>query len=291
MEMHQIRYFLAVCDYRNFTQAAQSTYVSQPSLTQAIKNLEDEFGGELFFRDRRGCRLTPLGCLVEPRLRHIYQNTLTAKSDAIRFTRLKKTPIRVGIMTTIGAQRLSPFFARYQREHPNTELELIVDTEATLLKQLHSGFLDLVISAPLKSPGKSYHSTLLYQERYIVVFNAAHSFAKLNTINLQMIQSEPYLDRLNCELRETLKSICNEREINLYATYRSNNEEWILNMARAGIGVALIPEYTLPCDAEDVRFHYLEDPEITRQVFAICSAHMPQLGEVSALVQRLERGI
>ncbi len=291
MEMRQIRYFLAVCDKRNFTQAAQSAYVSQPSLTQAIKNLEDELGGELFFRDRSGCRLTPLGCLVEPRLRHIYLDTMTTKSEAIRFTRLKKTPIRIGMMTTIGAQRFSPFFARYQQEFPNTELELIVDTEDTLLKQLYSGVLDLVISAPIKTPGKSNHATLLYEERYVVVFNAAHPFAKLNTINLQSIQSEPYLDRLNCELRETLKSICHKREINLYATYRSNNEEWILNMVRAGIGVALMPEYTLPRDAEDICFHFLKDPEITRRVFAIYSGHISQQGEVSALVQRMERGI
>lgn len=291
MEMHQIRYFLAVCDKRNFTRAAQTTYVSQPSLTQAIKNLEEELGGELFFRDRRGCRLTPLGCMVEPRLRHIYQDTLTTKSEAIRFSRLKKTPIKIGIMTTIGAQRLSPFFARYQHEFPTTELELIVDTEATLLKQLHSGFLDLVISAPLKSPGKSWHATLLYEERYVVAFNIAHHFAKLKTINLQKIQNEPYLDRLNCELRETLKDICNEREINLYATYRSNNEEWILNMVRAGIGVALMPEYTLPRHTEDVLFHYLEDPKITRQVFAIYSGHMPEQSLVGSLIKCLEQGV
>ncbi len=291
MEMHQIRYFLAICEKRNFTHAAQSAYVSQPSLTHAIKKLEDELGGELFFRDRGGCRLTPLGCLIEPRLRHIYQDALTTKAEAIQFTRLKKTPVRIGMMMTIGAQRLSPFFARYQREHPTTELELIVDTESTLLKQLHAGLLDLVISAPLKPLGKSCHATLLYEERYVVVFNAAHPFANLKKVDLQSIQSEPYLDRLNCELRETLKSICYDLEINLYATYRSNNEEWILNMVRAGIGVALMPEYTLPRDAEDVGFHYLEDPEIIRKVYAVYSGNIPEESELSALIRHLERGI
>lgn len=291
MEMHQIRYFLAICEKRNFTQAAQSVYVSQPSLTHAIKKLEDELGGELFFRDRAGCRLTSLGRLLEPRLRHIYQDTLSTKAEAIQFTRLKKTPVRVGMMTTIGAQRLSPFFARYQHEHPTTELELIVDIEASLLKRLHDGTLDLVISAPLKPPGKSCHATLLYKERYVVAFNAAHPFARQKKITLQSIQSEPYLDRLNCELRETLKSICYDREINLYATYRSNNEEWILNMIRAGIGVALMPEYTLPLDAEDVGFRYLEEPEITRQVYAICSGQMPKQDGLDTLLRHLERGI
>ncbi len=72
MEMQQIRYFLAVCDKASFTRAARASYVSQPSLTQAIKKLEDELGGELFSRDRSGCRLTALGRLVEPSLREIY---------------------------------------------------------------------------------------------------------------------------------------------------------------------------------------------------------------------------
>jgi len=291
MEMHQIRYFLAACEKHNFTQAAELSYVSQPSLTQAIKKLEKELGGELFVRNHFGCRLTSLGCLVEPGLRKIYQAALTTKAEAIRFSQYKKTPLRVGIMTTIGAQRLSPFFGRYQHEYPTTELELIVDTETTLLEQLHTGHLDLVITAPLKPPGKSHHATLLYKERYVVVFNANHAFAKLEKIDLEAVQSVPYLDRLHCELREVLKSICSDREIDLYAAYRSNNEEWILHMVRAGIGVALMPEYTLPRDVEDIGFHYLEDPEISRQVYAIGSGHTPQHGELKALIRRLERGI
>ena len=133
MEMHQIRYFLAACEKLNFTQAAELSYVSQPSLTQAIKKLEKEFGGELFVRNHSGCRLTSLGCLVEPGLRKIYQAALTTKAEAIRFSQHKKTPLRVGLMSSIGAQRLSPFFGRYQHEHPTTELELIVDVKANVL--------------------------------------------------------------------------------------------------------------------------------------------------------------
>ena len=83
MEMHQIRYFLAVCEKSNFTQAAQLTYVSQPSLTQAIKKLEQELGGELFVRNRSGCELTALGRLVEPNLRHMHQEALSTKAKAI----------------------------------------------------------------------------------------------------------------------------------------------------------------------------------------------------------------
>ena len=68
MEMNQIRYFLAVCEYQNFTHAAGASNVSQPSLTTSIKKLEEELDGALFIRDRAGCRLTPLGKLMYPRL-------------------------------------------------------------------------------------------------------------------------------------------------------------------------------------------------------------------------------
>lgn len=289
MEMHQIRYFLAVCEKRNFTRAAEFSYVSQPSLTQAIQKLEDELGGELFMRDRSGCQLTPLGRLIESNLRQIYKNVLTTKAEAIRFTQLNRVPLRIGLMSTIGAQRLSPFFARYQYEEPKTELEIVIDTENALLKELQSGSLDLVISAPVKPLGKPYQSISLYEERYIVVFSNTHRFNQLENIDLKAIQSEPYLDRLNCELRETLKSICNDREIRLYAAYRSNSEEWILHMVRAGIGFALMPEYTLPQGAEDVGFRHLDDPRISRLVCAIYCERGSQDKELKSLIKCLKR--
>lgn len=107
MEMNQIRYFLAVCEHRNFTHAAQASNVSQPSLTSAIKKLETELGGPLFLRDRAGCRLTPLGTLLRPRLQNVQTETREAKADAIRHIRLDRIPISVGVGETIGQVRMS----------------------------------------------------------------------------------------------------------------------------------------------------------------------------------------
>jgi LysR family hydrogen peroxide-inducible transcriptional activator len=287
MEMQQIRYFLAVCDQGSITHAAQLTYVSQPSLTQAIKKLEEEMGGALFTRTRSGCQLTPLGRMVESNLRKIYRELQATKAEAIRFTRLNTIPLRIGLMTTIGAQRLSPCLARYQQEYPNIELELIVDSETCLLKQLDSGLLDLIISAPAQFPASPYQSILLYEERYVVAFSNTHRFNQLQEIDLKMIQSEPYLDRLNCELREDLKCICQNEEINLYAAYRSNSEEWILQMVKAGIGVALMPEYTLPKQAADISYRYLHEPAINRRVYAIHTHQSPAKHELQALIVNL----
>jgi len=287
MELHQIRYFLAVCDHGSFTRAAQFSYISQPSLTQAIKKLEDELGGELFTRDRSGCLLTPLGRMVEPNLRKIYKDTLATKADAIRFTRLNSVPLRIGMMETVGAQRLGPVFAHYRQEFPNIEFELIIGTEADLLKQLEADLLDLVISAPTQLLAPPYQSTRLYTERYVVAFHSSHRFNCLSRIDLKEIQAEAYLDRLNCELREKLKAVCQDQEINLYASYRSNSEDWIINLIRADLGVALMPEYTLPLNAQDVQCRYLANPEISRQIYAICLPQSRKKADIQTLLASL----
>jgi hypothetical protein len=82
--MNQIRYFLALCEERNFTRAAKRCGVSQPSLTNAIKRLEQTLGGPLFHRDRRNIELTELGRVVKPYLKQLNQSAYKAKRKAAK---------------------------------------------------------------------------------------------------------------------------------------------------------------------------------------------------------------
>jgi hypothetical protein len=84
MQINQVRYFLALCEDRNFTRAAKHCGVSQPSLTNAIKRLEQTLGGPLFHRDRRNIELTELGRVVRPYLRQLNQSAYEAKRKAAK---------------------------------------------------------------------------------------------------------------------------------------------------------------------------------------------------------------
>jgi molybdenum-dependent DNA-binding transcriptional regulator ModE len=84
MEMHQVRYFLALCEERNFTRAAKRCGVSQPSLTNAIKRLEETLGGPLFHRNRRNIELTELGQVVKPCLKQLNQSAYETKRKAAK---------------------------------------------------------------------------------------------------------------------------------------------------------------------------------------------------------------
>ncbi|WP_249351327.1 LysR family transcriptional regulator [Corallococcus exiguus] len=118
MEMHQVRYFLAVSETHSFTRAAERCHVSQPTLTAAIKKLEAELGGLLLLRDRSGAKLTPLGRLVLPRLQRIDDESRSVALIAENHRRLKKVPLRIGVLCTIGPARLSGYLAAFRAVAP-----------------------------------------------------------------------------------------------------------------------------------------------------------------------------
>ena len=95
--MHQIRYFLAVCETLNFTRAAEACNVSQPSLTRAIKGLEDELGGPLFRRERNNTHLTGLGEMMRPHLSQVLIETDAAKERAKSFAKLDDVELKLGM--------------------------------------------------------------------------------------------------------------------------------------------------------------------------------------------------
>jgi DNA-binding transcriptional LysR family regulator len=117
MEMHQIRYFLAVVQELNVTRAAERCNVSQPSLTRAIKLLEEELGGPLFHRERSRTHLSELGNLVLPYLTHVYEQAQSVKQQAMDFTRLKRSTLKLGMMCTIAPTQLVDLIAAVQSHH------------------------------------------------------------------------------------------------------------------------------------------------------------------------------
>src|SRR5713101_5045672 len=125
MEMHQVRYFLAVADTLNFTRAAEQCHVSQPALTRAIQQLEEELGGLLLRRERKLTHLTDFGQLIEPHLRQLSADAEAAKSTAKRFLNMQQAQIRLGVMCTIGPARFMGFLARFRGANPGCDLTLV----------------------------------------------------------------------------------------------------------------------------------------------------------------------
>ncbi|NOK16172.1 LysR family transcriptional regulator [Corallococcus carmarthensis] len=264
MEMHQVRYFLAVSETHSFTRAAERCHVSQPTLTAAIKKLEVELGGPLLLRDRSGAKLTPLGRLVLPRLQRIDDESRSVALIAENHRRLKQVPLRIGVLCTIGPARLSGYLAAFRAVAPGVEVELQVGTRDKVLRQLEEAEVDLVITHAAAPTPDWCVVTPLYEERYLVVLPPGHRLAAHDTVRLAELSDEPYIDRLSCEMREQVGELCTSRKVALYASYRTEREEWVQSLVAAGVGFAFMPEHSLMPGATTAR--PLVEPSLQRTV-------------------------
>src|SRR3954451_2209990 len=124
MEMHQVRYFLAVVGELNFTRAAEKCNVSQPSLTRAIKQLEGELGGDLFRRERPQAQLTELGERMQPLLKQCYESALGARSLASAIKSGDIGALRLALSHTIALEHLMPALAELKNAFAQLEVKI-----------------------------------------------------------------------------------------------------------------------------------------------------------------------
>lgn len=264
MELQQIRYFLAIHEHGGFSRAARELDVSQPALTAAIKKLEADIGAVLFHREGKRLVLTELGGLVKPHLERVLGGTQAAKDVARNFRLLRKVPLRLGVMATIGPVRVSRFFRAFHERHVGVELTVRDAVLPVLLQELERGELDLAIISAPNGLSDVFRSQPLYRERYVVVFPFGHRFEQLSQVALSDTSGENYVDRLACELREAVMTVCQQRTVELYATFRSEREDWVESMVSSGLGFAFMPEYSVRLSGISQR--PLIDPEIERTV-------------------------
>lgn len=265
MEMHQIRYFLAVCEELNFTRAAERSNVAQPSLTRAIKLLEEEMGGELFSRERGNTHLTELGLMVRPFLTEIYDQAQTAKREALDFIKLRRAALRLGIMCTVAPTNLLDLIGRVRHSHPGIELEMLDAKADLLVEDLLRGTLEVAILAqPGREPDERLHYLPLFRERFVIVVHPGHRLAKLEQVRVRDLNGERYLNRINCEWNGPAAPILADAGTTLAVVYQSERDDWIMSMAAAGLGFGFMPEFSIR--GQGIVARPLVEPEFTRDV-------------------------
>src|SRR5262245_1361700 len=265
--MHQIRYFLAVCEYGGFSRAAEACGVTQPALTTAVKRLEQEVGGDLFHREGRRLVLSEVGRLVKPHLEKLFDERDAAMEVARNFRLLRATPLRIGVMPTIGPARVSRFLALFRNAHPGIEVTVTEAPLDRLLRQLEDNEIDLALASAPQGLPDGFRSERLYVESYVVAFRPGSRFETMKTVRLDDVSGEPYVDRLSCELREQVMAICGQRKVELYAHFRSEREEWVQGMVQAALGFAFMPEHSVTMPG--VLARPLIEPAVERAVLAL----------------------
>jgi LysR family hydrogen peroxide-inducible transcriptional activator len=241
MEMHQLRYAVAVARAGNFSRAAEQCHVSQPSLSQQIQKLEHELGERLFDRLRRAARLTPEGEAFVRHAVHILEEVDAATREASESRALLRGVLSVGVLPTIAPYLLPGLLSRFEKKHPGVEILVHEDMTANLIKQLFAFEIDFAVaSEPLHD--RRLAVRLLQTEELLLALPRRHRLAKKRTISASDLEQERFIvmKEGHC-LGDQVLEFCNRRDLRANVGFRSAQLETIQALVHAGMGLSLIP--------------------------------------------------
>jgi len=233
MEMHQVRYFVTLCNTLNFTKAAEACNISQPSLTKAIHKLEDELGGPLFCRERNMTHLTRLGKIMEPHLKAVYASTEAAITEANSFLNEGKATLQLGILRSVSPTNFISFFQHFHNEAPNISLSLHHEDQCVLKDKLLTGEIDAAIMQDSNLPDRC-DTIPLFNENYALAVPEHHSLAAKNRLSLSELEHVVILPHgLDYPVLQNIPI----KEM----THCSGKADWTQSLILAGLGAAILP--------------------------------------------------
>jgi DNA-binding transcriptional LysR family regulator len=240
MEMHQVRYFLAVARTLNFTRAADDCNVAQPSLTRAIKQLEAELGGDLFRRERP-VQLTELGERMHPLLQQCFEAASGARSLAASLKGGEIGALRIALTHSIDLSLLIPYLEQIKRQFNRLEFRFLRGDSQQVGEYLRNGEAELGIAAELGSDWDRLDVWPLFTEGFDLVVHGQHTLAKRDQVVFEDLRSEQLLSRRYCEHAERINDSLRERGLDVDRKHEISSERDLIELLEADIGVAVIP--------------------------------------------------
>jgi DNA-binding transcriptional LysR family regulator len=242
MELHQVRYFLAVASTLNFTRAAEMCNVTQPALTKGVQKLEQELGGELIFRERQLTHLTDLGKAVLPMLEKALASTEAVRRQARQFHKKEVASLAIGLAPSISASLVLEPIAEIRKFVPSLDVELREETPDRLVELLLEGEINVALVGNIEDKPERIDDWALFAERYVAVLAPSHRFADLPAIGIQALREATILYRSNCDVVPRFQHLLFPDAPPQY-NFRSGKDLHLQHLAAAGFGIVLAPEH------------------------------------------------
>src|SRR5881398_3635963 len=241
MEIHQLRYFVAVADEGSFSRAAAKVRVAQPSLSQQIRKLEAEVGQPLFDRLPRSVVLTEAGrCFID-----YARQILASIGDARRCVDELKDEVAgrlaVGAIPTIAPYVLPELVVTFQKHYPEVTLHVVEDVTAVISRRVEAGELDVALASTCqRSP--TLRVQLVGSEPLLALVPEGHALAKQTVITLDDLKSQRFLllHEMHC-LSQQVHHLLESRRLHPEVALAGSQLSTIANMVAAKIGVSIVP--------------------------------------------------
>jgi LysR family transcriptional regulator, hydrogen peroxide-inducible genes activator len=242
MEMHQLRYFVAVARTGTFSRAAGECHVAQPSLSQQVQKLESEVGERLFERTRRRAILTPAGALFLPRALSILETAEQGCQEIREMSGEVRGKILLGALPTIAPYFLPEIIRLFQEKYRGVELIFNEETTLQLLRGLEENELDLALISD-STPNPRIRIENLFSEELLLCLPAGHALVHQRVVVAADLQQEKFIlmQEGHC-LGAQAQRFCQTKGLRPQISCRSAQIATVLAMVQAGLGISLITE-------------------------------------------------
>lgn len=234
---NQVRQFLAIVDSGNFTRAASQLNIAQPTLSAGISELERQLGTRLFIRERRRIRLTEAGNRLLPFARSIESNFNLAE-DQVSSIPAPARPLRLGVLQSIPAAMLEAGLSAYAAPD---KLTIIEGTVSDLVSAMRSGGIEIALTNLERFTDK-FECLPILSERYFLAMPTGHHLAKRDEIAPSEVAGETMIARRACEHLGQTSQFFTGHGVRPRFSLRSDNEDRVMALVRAGIGVTVAPQ-------------------------------------------------
>jgi LysR family hydrogen peroxide-inducible transcriptional activator len=269
MELHQLRYFVAVAETGNFTRAAERSHVSQPSLSQQISKLESEIGHKLFHRLGRKAVATEAGVAFLERARRILFEVENAAKELGDHPSLGRR-ITVGAVQTVMPYLLLPLFAQLHSSHPNLLIDAHEDFRDKLVHGVVEGDLDLaVVPMPVKEHRISIEP--LFVEPLLLVVGKRHPIAARTEISISDLADETFISMGDSSsLAAQIRVFFGDQKFQPRIGFRCAQTATLKQFIALGLGISLLPQLArLPDDRDTLTYLRLTGSQPTRELVVI----------------------
>ncbi|MCQ4084739.1 LysR substrate-binding domain-containing protein [Streptomyces sp. RB6PN25] len=267
MQLHQLRYFVAVAETRHFTRAAAREHVAQPSLSQQIRALERELGADLFQRARGHITLTDAGEALLPLAQRILADAETAHREVQEVAQLRRGRVRLGAPPSLCAGLVPDVLRAFHDRYPGVELLVHEDASQDLVRVLAAGELDLAfIITPLPGQAPALATTELLREDLVVVSSpSAPAPTAHASIWIEDLREQPLvMFRRGYDLRELTTAACRTAGFEPVFTVEGGEMDAVLGFVRAGLGLAVLP--AMVADRSGLRVTPFAGPGLQRTI-------------------------
>lgn len=253
MTLTELRYLVALDKERHFGRAAERAFVSQPTLSVAVKKLEEELGVALFERNRGEARVTPTGRRIIDQAYRVLAEVRNLEILAEQGRDELKGPLRLGVIYTVGPYLLPNLIPALRHRAPNMPLVIEENFTRVLGQQLRSNELDaIVVALPFSQPGTA--TWALYDEPFVVVLPHGHPWATKPAIDPADLAGEELLllGPGHCFRDQVLAACPDCREPDAGAQPRAGSSlETIRHMVGSGLGITVLPQSSIEDPYED----------------------------------------